>query len=231
MPNETSSPIPPTEKEQILTRNHTILEAISNRKQVVSILSFSLVLCLILILSLLYAILFYFPVRQFLWTSDARPVCAAIPISKPSISAARVVDFASTAAIDLNSYDYLNWSRLLGRAMDLYLTPQERMNFEKNLNISGIIQDIKKNNMDVSAIINNRPFIIQEGVRAGDHRYFWKIQVPLTLYYYNQTDSRAENRILIMTIVRIDPSPLNPNGIAIDEFISVQDTSHGNQTR
>lgn len=214
-----------SEKFRIRLENESALKRLAERRLTVFVLAGVCGLQVLLFCAMTYAIMYRFPIKQFIWTSDARAVCEAIPVSEPNVSAARVVDFAASAAVDLHSYDYLNWHRMLTRALDMYLTPAERIAFEKNLQASTIIDTIQKNNMTLTSVVSGRPFIQSEGIRGRDRRYFWTVQVPLEVWYYNATESRPENRILTMTIVRVDPSPINPNGIAIDDIISTQATA------
>lgn len=220
-----------SERWRIMTENQGAIRRLAERRLTVFVLAGVCALQLMLFCAMTYAIMFRFPIKQYLWTSDARAVCAAIPVSQPNVSAARVVDFAASAAVDLHSYDYLNWHRMLTRAIDMYLTPAERVSFEQSLQASGVIDTIQKGNMTVTSVVSGYPFLLHEGVRAVDHRYFWQVQVPLAVWYYNATDTRPENRILTMTIVRVDPSPINPNGIAIDQIVSTQATKRAGELR
>ncbi len=92
--------------------------------------SWILLLSLFLVMSLaVNALLFYnafirFPVKQFIWTSDAQAVCEAIPLSEPNISQARLKEFAVSSAVELNSYDYANWRPLINNALSQSFTPK-----------------------------------------------------------------------------------------------------------
>lgn len=214
-----------TEKAALQSENANLRARLREKGRHVAGLLAAIVMQFCVIGTLLYAVLFHFPVTKFLWTSDARAVCSAMPLDAPDVSAARVTDFAANAAIDLHSYDYLNWHRMLTRALEMYLTPRERMQYERDLQTSGMIKTIQSGMITLTSVISGRPYIEQEGVRAADHRYFWIVQVPIELWYYNGTDSKPENRVLTMTVVRVDPSPINTNGIAIDDIVSVQATA------
>ena len=72
----------------------------------------------------------------------------------------------------------------------------------------------------VSAVTTDPANIAEEGKAAG--RYYWRVEVPLQIFYRTNVETKVERRVLEMTIVRIDPSPINPNGIAIDSVISTQ---------
>lgn len=220
--DELGMPDTDTEKHRVRQENQSALGRLAEKRGIVAMLAGTNILSLMAMLTMLYAIMYHFPLKQFLWTSDARSVCAATPLSEPSVSAANVVNFAATAAVDLNSFDYLNWHRMLTRAQDLYLTPAERVQFQYNLQQSGIIKNIEDGSITLTSVVSGAPFIEKYGIRRNDNRYFWVVQVPITLWYYNQTENKPENRVLTFTVVRVDPSPNNPNGIAIDDIVSVQ---------
>ncbi|KMO17748.1 hypothetical protein QR79_21295 [Methylobacterium indicum] len=188
--------------------------------------SWILLLSLFLVMSLaVNALLFYnafirFPVKQFIWTSDAQAVCEAIPLSEPNISQARLKEFAVSSAVELNSYDYANWRPLINNALSQSFTPKGRDRYRAALQESGIVQKVVTGYQTVSAVTTDPANISEEGKAAG--RYYWRVEVPLQIFYRTNVETRVERRLLTMTIVRVDPSPINPNGIAIDSVISTQ---------
>ena len=192
------------------------------RNQWYWILLLSLFLCLSLVVNLLlfYNAFYRFPIKQFIWTSDAQAVCEAIPLTEPNISQARLKEFAVSSAVELNSYDYANWRALINNALSQAFTPKGRDRYRAALQESGIIQKVVLGYQTVSAVTTDPANIAEEGKAAG--RYYWRVEVPLQIFYRTNVETKVERRVLEMTIVRIDPSPINPNGIAIDSVISTQ---------
>ncbi|MFG1187823.1 MULTISPECIES: DotI/IcmL family type IV secretion protein [Xanthobacter] len=185
-----------------------------------SVLGAGLFFSIILNLLLGYAIIWRFPVKQFLWTSDANAVCAATPLDEPSVSQARLKDLAATAAVQINTFDYANWRVLINAALDKFFTPHGRDEYRSVLSSTGIVQKVVDQYQVVSAVTMAPPNIAAEGKKGG--RYFWEVEVPTTIYYQTNADSKRENRLLTFTIVRVEPSPINPNGVAIDAVTSTQ---------
>lgn len=181
-----------------------------------------LLLSLMLNFFSIYALRNWFPVKQFIWTQDARAVCEAIPLTEPNVSDARVRNMAADAAIELNSYDYLNWRRQIQSAMNSYLTANAQRSYSAALDASNTIKQVERGYYNVSAILGAKPPRISEQGRV-DGRYYWKVEVPLVIYYRTRETSKPESRVLVMTVVRVDPSPINPNGIAIDGVTSTQE--------
>lgn len=177
-------------------------------------------LSLLMNLILGYALIWRFPVKQFLWTSDAQSVCAAIPLTEPNVSQARLKDLAAAAAVQINSYDYSNYRQLINAALSQHFTPRARDLYRSALAETGIIEKVRSSFMVVSGVTAGPPNIAQEGKRDG--RYFWIVEVPLRVFYRTNVETKVENRILTMTVIRVEPSPINPNGIAIDGVNSRQ---------
>lgn len=171
-------------------------------------------------LLLVYAVVWRFPAKQFLWTSNAATVCAATTLDEPNVTAARVKDFAQQAGVSINSYDYANWRRLLDSALDAYFTQAGRVNYRAALDTTRVLDEVRQRYYTVTATTPDAPHILSEGIVGG--RYTWTVQVPLTIYYRLGATVLPEGRLLTMTIIRVDPSPANPNGIAIDGLKSEQ---------
>lgn len=177
-------------------------------------------LSLALNLVLADALLNRYPIKQWLWTSDARAVCAAIPLTEPNISAARVKDFAAGTAVTLNSFDYQNWKRSIDTVLSANFTADGSAAYKVELRRQGIMTRVVNDKYVVTAISDGEPLIVEEGRIAG--RYFWKIEVPIRIFYRTNVDVRPEARVFIFTLIRVDPTPANPNGIAVDAVQSKQ---------
>ncbi|MFY9294898.1 MAG: DotI/IcmL family type IV secretion protein [Methylorubrum rhodinum] len=186
----------------------------------ICLLSGFLSLSILTNLVLFYNAFYRFPIKQFIWTSDAQAVCEGIPLTEPNISQARLKDFAVGAAVELNSYDYANWRALINNALTQSFTPNGRDTYRAALQESGIIQKVVLGYQTVSAVTTEPANISEEGKLNG--RYYWRVEVPLQIFYRTNVETKVERRVLEMRIVRIDPSPINPNGIAIDGVISTQ---------
>lgn len=180
----------------------------------------ALALSLIINLVLVYAVVWRFPVKQFLWTKDAAYVCDATPLSDPIVSQARLKDLAQTAAVELNSYGYLNWQRSINNALDKFFTPRGADAARKAIAATGIINKVVDQYVEVGAVSLAPPRIIEEGRTSG--RYYWLVEVPLVVTYATNAESKRESRLFTFRIVRVDPSPINTNGVAIDEYTSTQ---------
>lgn len=174
----------------------------------------------LIILFLLWLIFVRFPVKEFLWTTNAQAVCKADKQDLQSVHHATLAQFAQEAAVGLNSYDYLNYRRSLTQTAEKYLTPKGRDQYFKALDDTGLIDLIKKNFYVVSSFVNDPPQLRDRGLRNG--KPFWNIEVPVQIWYSAGQQRVQESRVLTMTVVAVDPTPQNPAGIAIDNIISAQ---------
>jgi intracellular multiplication protein IcmL len=164
-----------------------------------------------------------YPKTTFLWTQDAKAVCEATPLTEPNISQALLADFAARAAISVHSYDYINWRENLTYAVHNYFTPLGGRYFLDAFARSNILRQVQRNFYVVSSVSDGPPVVQTSGIDHG--RMFWKIEVPLTITYRFGADYKAERRVIEMTILRVAPTPANPNGVAVDGFVSIQNTN------
>lgn len=207
-------------QEQILAER-SVAEGTKNYS-FITIISLSILAVLLLVLNLIQAnaLIYRFPVKEFLWTDDARAVCAAIPLTEPNISPAKLKDFAAGAAVGLNSWDYLNWKRMLDTTMDMYMTVSAKDKYREA--IRDTVNLVENSYTNITAIVRSAPIIVEEGKNSG--LYYWIVQVPVSVFYRTASNMKSENRLLEFSIIRVAPSPLNPNGVAIDAVKSTQDT-------
>ena len=122
--------------------------------------------------------------------------------------------------MQINTYNYSNYRQLINAALTQSFTPRRVISIARPWPTTGIIEKVRSSFMVVSGVTAGPPNIAQEGRKEG--RYFWLVEVPLRVFYRTNVETKAENRILTMTVIRVEPSPINPNGIAIDGVNSRQ---------
>jgi len=167
-----------------------------------------------------WATFVHYPVNTFLWTSNAQSVCKATPINQANVNYGTLGQFAMDTAICLNSYDFLNYRKSLSSCADKHLTTRGRDQYFRDLDATGIIDIIKKNYFVVTAFVTDPPQVRDKGTKAGVP--FWNIEVPIEIWYAAGQTRTPEKRVLTMTVIAVDPSPQNPQGIAVDNVVSSQ---------
>lgn len=208
-------------REQI-TQRDSHLKA-HGRFTLFSLVFLGIVLIMSLLANFILIIAFNsYPKTTFLWTKDAKAVCEAVELTEPNISQALLSDFANRAAVSVHTYSYINWRENLSHATSNYFTPLGGRAFLDAFASSRILREVQRSYYVVSAVSSGVPVVEKSGIDHGV--FFWEIQVPITITYRQNADYKAEERIIEMTIIRVDPTPQNPNGVAVDGFVSLQRT-------
>lgn len=176
-----------------------------------------LILSIVLNIILIYLAFVHFPVTQFAWTSNAGAVCTSKPLNEPHIHHAVVADYATQVAVQLYTFDHLNWRRQINGVVEKFFTPSFRDKFIPLFADSKNLKQV----LDQSYVVTSTqhpmkpPMITRVGKRNG--QYFWEVKVPLIVTYVAGR-TRQEDRVLAtIVILRVDPSRANPTGIAVDD--------------
>lgn len=171
---------------------------------------------------LVWLAFFHFPQESLVWTSNAGAVCQAAPINQPKVHQQLAANLAVEAAISIYSYDHLNWKKTISMVAERYFTSDFRDQFIPIFGDSANLKAVIQNYYIVTATqIDGKPAqISKKGVRKG--AYFWEIQVPLRVSYVAGRTSEEEKVLATVTVMQVDPSRINPSGIAVDNIVTQQ---------
>ncbi|WP_125271714.1 hypothetical protein [Agrobacterium sp. FDAARGOS_525] len=123
---------------------------------------------------------------NFVWHEAATGgECAATVLSTPHISQARIVDFASDAAVTINSYDYYIKGRYRFCPPAVFHRNRARFVYRRSQS-SGSPLAFRRNYVEQTAYKNGVPNIKEEGFIKG--RRFWRVEVPLLQYRRSNVD-------------------------------------------
>lgn len=169
---------------------------------------------------LLWLAFIHFPQKQVAWTSNAGAVCNLTPIKEPHIHHQVAIDFAVEAAVMTQTYDYVNWRRQLTDTSNRYYTPDFRNSFMLAFPESRTLATVLNNLFIVSSTsIPNKPAqLAAVGRKGATGAYYWDIQVPLTVSYVSGRKINPEVVRADVRVIRVEPSRLNPRGIAVDNI-------------
>ncbi len=157
------------------------------------------------------------PVTQFVWQeAGTGSSCQATVLEEAAISQARLIDFASDAAVAINSYDYYNQATIIGSALRQYFTPAGQTTYVAEVNRTGSPIAFRENFVTQTAYRSGVPNIKEVGFLQG--RRFWRVEVPIVQFQQSNIDTRRADILLTMLIVALRPSEANPNGIGIDSI-------------
>ena len=210
-------------KSEIIRENDVVQVLLRLQDNVLILLAVLFALGLGLVGFLGYARFYKYPVAQALAANDAQAVCAPIALDEPSVSQARVRDFASQVATQLNTFDFFNWRTQLNAVFANSFTPRARDQYRAALQESGRLNKVVEQFQVVSAAVRAPPDIRKEGVLNEVYR--WQVRVPMAVFYRTSTETRRETRMVEMVLIRVPSSPVNPNGIAVDEILTSPATS------
>jgi len=174
------------------------------------------------IVFLIWLAFFHFPKTKYAWTSNAGAVCSVTPIDQAHIDPSIAGDFAQQAVVSIYSYDYLNYRRHITDAANRYFTPEFKDAFMPMFSDSKNLKSVIENTNIVSANTDGPVQLYKKGGPKGEP-YSWVFQVPLQVYYtVGRKPSRPENITAYVTVSRVDPSRINPSGIAVSNIVTEQ---------
>lgn len=216
-----SKKTPVLQSDLVIRNNELEQEVYTEKGAKTKILVTVLMFCVVAIAFLIWLAFFHFPQNRFVATSNAAAVCNIAPLSEPFIHHQVVADFAVDAAVGIYTYDHVNYMRQLRQTTDKYLTSDYRDQFMVAFGDSPNLRAVKENYYIVSATTAGRPpVIVKRGLVKGV--YTWSVDVPLYVYYTSGRKSDQDKILATVNVIRVEPSPLNPKGIAVSSI----NTSH-----
>jgi intracellular multiplication protein IcmL len=138
------------------------------------------------------------------------------PLSQPNMSPATLLQWANSAAIAVNTYNFVNYRQALQEASENF-TPDGWQAYLQQLQSSNNLVAVTEKKLIVSAVATGAPVILQEGVTDGV--YTWRVQMPMLITYQSASQVSPQSVVVTMLIVRV--SPLNSaRGIGIAQFVA-----------
>jgi intracellular multiplication protein IcmL len=174
-----------------------------------------LVISIVMNIFLIWLSFFHFPQNKFIATSNAAAICNIATLDQPFINQQIAANFATEAVISIYTYDHVNFKRQLVDASDKYFEPKYRNEYMVAFGDSKNLRDVVDNFYTVSATTAGKaPIILRTGLKSGV--FFWRVQVPIHVFYTVGKKSLEERVLATVDVVRTEPSRFNPNGIAVD---------------
>lgn len=170
---------------------------------------------LLIIVSLYFFLHQVLPIRFPVY--DGFRVQGDIPIDKPYLSIADLLQWVSEAMPDILSIDFVTYDQYT-KEFEHYFTSTgwEKYNAVANIFINH--DDIMKNKYFVSATAASAPVILNQGIIDG--KYAWWIQMPINVSYSSVVQGEMHNtKLIAQTLVVRVPTLTNLKGIAIENLI------------
>lgn len=163
-----------------------------------------------------YLAFFRFPLVDYIPTSNAAAICKVVPVSEPFLTQAEVANFAVDAAVSMYTYDHQNYRKQVTDTTEKYFTPEYRNEYLTAFGDSKNLQVVVENYFVVTATTAGRPAqIVKVGTKSSG-AYFWKVQVPINVYYVSGRKKQEEKLLAEIEVLRTPASRLNPKGIGVN---------------
>lgn len=156
--------------------------------------------------------------RYFVTTSDGRLVDLP-PLDEPGEvgDAAGLASWISKTAPEIMTFNPGDYKRRLQEA-SIYFTRKGWEGFTGKLQQAKFIEAAESGQTIISKAAGPAVFL-QEGLTV-EGRYFWHIQLPLTITYQKSGQSKGVSAVIDLVIVRV-PSLASPKGLGIDQWAIV----------
>ncbi len=154
--------------------------------------------------------------RYFATTEDGRLI-PMVPLSQPNLSTPALLSWVAQATSETMSFSFSNYRRNLQES-SRHFTRAGWESFSTALQQSHILESIETNMQEITAVPRGAPVLTWEGVIGG--QYQWRVQVPMTVTTISGGQSRIDNWMITLVIVRV-PRLESPNGVGIAQWVAV----------
>jgi len=148
-------------------------------------------------------------------TGDEFRTLLPVPVNKPYLSQADLIQWVSDALPKSFTLDFINYNQELRNASQ-YFTVNGWKNFSDQLKMYADYNATVAGKLFINAIPAGAPFIVNQGLLPGGI-YGWLIQMPLNLNYSSINKGSAVPLVIQVLVVRI-PTLNNLSGIAIEKI-------------
>ena len=184
-------------------------------RRLVSILLLLLVLNAITIISAMY-LYNQRPEPKFFATSSDGQIVQIHPLSQPVFSTAQVITWATEAAMQAYSYDYVNYRQQISLVAKSFSSNGWSF-FLDALNKSLMLKTVIDQKLVMTAVPTGAPVIIQKGEVQG--RYTWQIEIPMLVKMQGQNNLPPTPVKITMMVQRVSLAN-SAKGIAIVNYIA-----------
>lgn len=153
--------------------------------------------------------------RYFATTSDGRLV-PMVALSEPNLSTPALMAWTAQAATEVMTFGFHDYRRRLQEASRNF-TQLGWASFTKALENSRIMEMVQANQQVITAAPRSAPVLVSEGMVDG--RYQWQVEIPMVITYQAGNQTRAENLIVTLLIVRVSKLE-SPNGVGIEQWVA-----------
>lgn len=184
-----------------------------------------LLMILLIIIGILTVTLYYLmthrPQPQYFATNINGGIIPLVPLDKPSVGTAELVNWVSRAVSNAFTFNYVQYIQQLEDVKDTYFTPTGAEEYMQALT-SGVVpllSLVTKNKLIMTAAPMAAPNIIaHKTITQGQYaqRYAWKVNVPVLITMQNLNNIRQYKYDVTLLVVRssllVDDTAKNMDG-------------------
>ena len=136
-------------------------------------------------------------------------------MSEPGISNAELLDWVTKSAIQLYSYDYVNYKKSLQDASTVF-TGEGWESFQSALVASRMLKTVIQEQLVMTAVPTGAPMIVEQGKLGG--KYTWKVQIPMLVKLSGGVSINKPVKVsmLVQRVSLVN----NPKGIGVINFVA-----------
>jgi intracellular multiplication protein IcmL len=170
----------------------------------------------LLVAAFLY-LFFVKPVPIHFATDDEWRILAPIPVDKPYLSTANLLQWVSETFSTVFNFDFLNYSKKQAEYQQ-YFTENGLKKYTDLLNFYVPISSVQKSKSVIVGTLNGGPFIVNQGLL--NKRYAWWVQLPININFSGYDRNYTQPLVLQVLVVRV-PTLNNLSGVVIDNLVIV----------
>jgi intracellular multiplication protein IcmL len=185
---------------------------LDHSQKIITALIIALFVILVFVTFVLYQV-FHRPIPQFRAVAANGRAMPLMSYNEPNLLPNTILNWASQAAVAAYTFDFVNYDKQIAVARP-YFTAAGWTAYQNA--ITRVIQRVTQDQLFANGVVSGTPVISNQGAFPG-RGYTWRVQVPFLVTYQSAEETKTENYLVIMTIVKVSTA-LNPQGIGIDEF-------------
>lgn len=139
-----------------------------------------------------------------------------IPLDKPYLQTADLLQWVSQALPASFNYDFINYMNQL-KKMQHYYTPEGWKKYLDLLNNYANFNTVQSEKQFISGTPLGAPFIVNQGLLQG--RYAWWVQMPINVSYSNASGGGRQQNITFQLLVVRVPTLNNLDGVGIENIL------------
>lgn len=140
-----------------------------------------------------------------------------VALDKPNVTTSALLQWANTAVIAVNTYDFVTYRDKLQKASE-YFTADGWQAYLTNLEASRNLAAVIDKKLVVSAVATGAPVILREGIVDGV--YAWTVQIPILITYQSASEYSQQSLVVTLLIKRV-PTLTNPFGVGINSYVGM----------